>query len=160
MVLAPKTKLLIGLGAFILVVFGLLSLSGNTFSGSVTDLIIPQQGNPKLCADLQKACTEAGGKGIPCDNYGKLCTSILQLPTSEATTETTTTTPPTAPRRRAPNSVTPQTNSTSNTRSAAPEVPAPKPDTTPPTSAADLQSLQELFPESPSQGQINDSQLR
>ncbi len=155
MVLAPKTKLLVGLGAFILVVFGLLSLRGNTFSGSITDLIIPEQGNPAMCAELQTACTEAGGNGVPCDNYGKLCTSILALP--QASPEIKTETP--APRRRAPSTPATPTD-TANTRGAAPEVPAPAADTTPPTTGADLQALQELFPDAPSQGQIDSSTVR
>ncbi len=153
MVIAPKTKFLIALGTFVLVVFGLMSLSGQTFSGSVVDLVIPKAGDPKMCADLQTDCTKKGGKGVSFDNYGKLCTSILTIPDLN-TEKKTDATPQSTPRRRAPST------QTTPTRSAAPEVPTPAADTTPPTGAADLQKLQELFPEAKSQGQIDSSTLR
>ncbi len=178
MTLAPKTKLLVGLGAFMLIIFGLLSLSGHTFSGDLTSILIPQA-NPQLCAELQKACTDAGGKGVPCDNHAKLCSALLPTATSAASQNDASNSQQTnTPRRRTPNtntnsSVNSQQNSATQnatqtgntptnaaTHGAAPEQNPPKKDTTPPTGAADLKALQELYPDAPSQGQIDSSTLR
>lgn len=165
MALAPKTKLWIGLGVFTMVVFGLLSLNGDTFSGNLT--LMPLI-TPKQCEDLKKACTEAKDpNAAACYNFEKVdCARILANPQANKTpipiSEIKATT---APRPRVKTPAKPTTPTTpAKVRGAAPS-PSDKGTTTRSTgsigtSAADLQKVFDAYPESPSQGTLDTNKMR
>lgn len=153
MVLAPKTKLIIGVGIFALIILGLLSLRGNTFSGNLS--LVLTTGNPKICTELQKACTEGGGTGIPCDNHAQLCKNIDNASVNESQTDENSS--EISPRRARPR---PQQQN-NNFRGAAPELDQPQSsDTSENSSAEELDEVLRLYPESPSQGTLDINKLR
>ncbi len=159
MALAPKTKLWIGLGVFVMAILGLMSLNSDTFSGNLTLLprITPQQ-----CIDLKKACNDPKDpKPIACENYTKIdCDRVIaenKAPENNVIQKAA------APVRARPK--TPVKPATSGaTHGAAPSASdkktAPAGAASISTSAADLQKVRQTYPESPSRGTLDTSKMR